>query len=100
MLPYVVPITLGLLTAAAVVVVLIEVVPKVIEDFEREKERLQRERDRQRVPIPMRAVRDESGGSSTAVAKQGEVGFEVFQRRLAQVGSKKDQVRLFSVVCL
>jgi len=82
MLPYVVPITLGILTAAAVVIVLVEVVPKIVEDFEKEKERLQRER--LRVAIPMRSVGEGERGVTTGTAGQQDVASEVRKRELVR----------------
>lgn len=84
------PITLGILTAAAVVIVLVEVVPKIVEDFEKEKERLQRER--LRVAIPMRSVGEGERGVTTGTAGQQDVASEVRKRR-SRVGAGEEEVR-------
>ncbi|GAA6003539.1 hypothetical protein JCM10207_000381 [Rhodosporidiobolus poonsookiae] len=54
MLPYVLPITLGLAAVAVTAVILIEVVPQVLEDRQR-RERDERRRRRGAVPVAVRA---------------------------------------------
>ncbi|GAA5854755.1 hypothetical protein JCM8547_004059 [Rhodosporidiobolus lusitaniae] len=81
MLPYALPIALGLVTAAAVVVVLVEVVPRVLDDLERQREREEAERRRRgRVSVPVRASVEQ--GRTTGVEQgQDEWTYEVRQRK-------------------
>ncbi|GAA5844397.1 hypothetical protein JCM11251_007597 [Rhodosporidiobolus azoricus] len=87
MLPYALPLTLGLFGAVAVAVILVEVVPRVIEDHERR--RRERERTtRGRIAIAVSAAPEARDGGATVVQggerraeEQGDWNFKVRQRK-------------------
>lgn len=77
---YALPIALGVVTVVAVTVILVEVVPALLEDLERER----RDRDRRRITGQRRMVEVQAvpQGSGTGVeAQQGSYGCEVRQRK-------------------
>ncbi|GAA5910098.1 hypothetical protein JCM6882_006515 [Rhodosporidiobolus microsporus] len=85
MLPYALPLTLGILGAVAVAVILVEVVPKVLEDRERsrrERERRRRGRVAVGAAVPVRTETREARASALeGEGAQGEWKFKVRQRK-------------------
>ncbi|GJN88170.1 hypothetical protein Rhopal_001135-T1 [Rhodotorula paludigena] len=76
---YAVPIGVGIVAAAAVAVILLEVVPAVLDDLDRE--RTNRRRRRELVPVAPVAAQ---ASSSSAQVHEGGLGYAVRKRRARQ----------------